>query len=69
MALENIPASVLNQIRQLIFSFLWSDMRGKQHYHLSNWESIAKPKCFGGWGLRNLELLNRALLEKNLWRV
>jgi hypothetical protein len=65
MALENILASVLNRIRQLIFSFLWSDMRGKKHYHLCRWESITKTKRFGGWGLRNLQLFNSIFVGKH----
>jgi hypothetical protein len=69
MALESILMSVLNRIRQLMFNFLWSGSSVKQHIHLCKWEIIAKPKIFGGWGIRNIYLFNRSLVENTLWRV
>jgi hypothetical protein len=51
MELASIPIFVLNKIRQLIFSFLWSGCSEKKHLHLSSWDSIARPKFLGGWGL------------------
>jgi hypothetical protein len=51
MALAAIPVSVLNKIRQIIFTFLWSGCSEKQHIHLCSWDFIARPKHLGGWGL------------------
>jgi hypothetical protein len=39
------------------------------HFHLCSWEVLAKPKSFGGWGLRNIYHFNRALAANSLWRV
>jgi len=36
--------------------------------HLCNWETIARPKKAGGWGLRNIFFLNNALAANTLWR-
>jgi hypothetical protein len=69
MALVAIPVSVLNKIRQLIYSFLWSGGSDKKHLHLSSWDSIARPKYLGGWGLRNIFLFSKALATNSLWRV
>jgi hypothetical protein len=69
MTLAAVPNSVLVKIRQLIFSFLWSGCSERKHMHLCNWETIAKPKKVGGWGLRNLFLFNKALAANTLWRV
>jgi hypothetical protein len=69
MALVVIPVSVLNKLRQLMFSFLWSRCSEKQHLHPCRWEKIAKPKLFGGWGLQNIFHFNRALVANSLWRV
>jgi hypothetical protein len=69
MALAVVPVSVLSKIRKLIFDFLWSG-GGKTHgIHLCSWETLAKPKHLGGWGLQNLFLFNRALATNSLWRV
>jgi hypothetical protein len=69
MALAHIPISVLHRIRKMMISFLWSGNKNKQSYHLSNWESITKPKLYGGWGLRNIFVFYRALATNTLWRA
>jgi hypothetical protein len=68
LALAHIPATVLNRIRKLVFSFLWSGNKKTSTFHLCNWETISKPKVFGGWGLRNIFCFSRALAAKSLWR-
>jgi hypothetical protein len=41
----------------------------KKHHHLCRWDSIAKPKLVGGWGLRNIFLFNKSLASNSLWHV
>jgi hypothetical protein len=67
--LENIPSSVLNKIRQVVFNFLWDGKRKKKGIHLCSWQIIARPKKHGGWGLRNLVSFSRAMVENTLWRA
>lgn len=38
-------------------------------YNLARWSLIAKPKNKGGWGIRDLNLFNKALASKSLWRA
>jgi hypothetical protein len=68
LALSNIPAMILQRIRQLIFGFLWTGCKKKKSFHLCNWNIIARPKLFGGWGLRNLLCFSRAMAANTLWR-
>jgi hypothetical protein len=63
-----VPVSVLEKLRQLIYTFLWSGCREKKRLHLCNWDSIARPKKVGGWGIKNLAFFNKSLAEKSLWR-
>lgn len=37
-------------------------------WHLRSWKSLYWAKTSGGWGLKNLELFNEAMLAKSLWR-
>jgi hypothetical protein len=60
MSLAIIPASVLNQIRKVMFSFLWNGCSNKFHFHLCKWESLAKPKIFGGWGFQKYPSLQQS---------
>jgi len=69
MALAHISSTVLNWICQLVFSFLWSGSKQKQNYHLCRWETLARPKKYGGSRLRNIFYFYRALATNTLWRV
>jgi hypothetical protein len=57
LALTNLPSQIIQKIRQLMFSFLWSGCNKKKKIHLCAWQFIARPKLHGGWGLRNLLVL------------
>jgi hypothetical protein len=37
--------------------------------HHCNWESLAKLKIQGGWGIRNIFKFNTTLAANSLWRV
>jgi hypothetical protein len=68
MSLATVPNSVLVKLCHLIFSFLWLGCSERKQSHLCNWETIARPKKVGGWGLRNISLFNKSLAAKTLWR-
>jgi hypothetical protein len=69
MALAAIPSTVLDKLGKLSYNFLWSSSSGYTRLHLSNWESLAKPKIKGGWGIQNLFHFNTALATNSLWHV
>jgi hypothetical protein len=69
MALATIPATVLAKLRRLTYNFLWSGNSDHSRQHLCNWESLAKPKLKGGWGIQNIYHFNKALAVNSLWRV
>ena len=62
MSLAWIPKGILEKARRICFRFLWS---GKHEANVTpwvRWENIAVPKGLGGWGLKNIFLL------QNPWR-
>jgi hypothetical protein len=69
MSLEIIPITVLNNLRKIMFNFLWKGNSDSKSFHLCKWERLTIPKCYGGWGLRNLIDFNKALAAHTLWRV
>jgi hypothetical protein len=69
LSIAHLPLSVLSNLRQLSFSFLWAGNKNIFKYHLCRWDLVSRPKIFGGWGLRNLNFFYRALATNMLWRV
>ena len=68
MALARISKSILDFIRKKTFNFLWKGKKERFAFHLVKWKSLSMPKCFGGWGLKNLFHFGMALSMKSLWR-
>jgi len=47
---------------------LWKEAKNPSGFHLASWSQIAKPKYKGDWGIRDLDLFNKALATKSMWR-
>lgn len=60
--------SVLSKIKSKIRRFFWGKEQVRYLAYL-RWEEIAKPKCLGGAGLRDLEAMNCSFMAKNLWKI
>lgn len=63
-----LPASILSKMASLAATFLWGGRSYQSKIHLVKWESIARPKKSGGWGLLHLPSFGKALLCKSLLR-
>ena len=68
LSLFTIPVSVARRIEKLQRNFLRGGMGDIQKYHLVSWDQICSPIPYGGLGVKNLILFNKALLGKWLWR-
>jgi len=68
LSLYKVPKSIMVGLRRRVTSFLWSGNGSDNKIHLARWDLLSKPKCDGGWGLKNLDRFSRALRMKSLWR-
>ena len=67
LSLIHIPKAVAKRIEKIQRDFLWGGrLEGK--VHLINWKVVCSPKEEGGLGIRKIDLLNKALLGKWVWR-
>lgn len=62
-----IPASVAEELEQLMRNFLWGSTAVKKKFHLLSWESMCLPLGWGGLDINILRDINISLLCKWLW--
>ena len=65
---SKFPVAVAKRLEKLQRNFLRGGGALEKTAHLVNWEVVCSGKGLGGLGLRNLSLMNKALLEKWIWR-
>ena len=64
------PKNVINNISKEIKKFLWQGGKvQRKKFHLVKWDTVKKPKCRGGLGIRDPEQMNKALGAKLIWRL
>ena len=68
MSMVRMPVIVAKRLEKLQRNFLWGGGALEKKAHLEKWEVVCTGKGLGGLGLRNLSLMNKALLGKWIWR-
>jgi len=63
------PKGVLEKINCFRSRFYWQSDQHKRKYRLAKWELMCQPKIQGGLGIHNLELQNKCLLSKWLYKL
>lgn len=57
----------MNKVQSLCSSFLWLDKDFSSKKACVAWDKLALPFCFGGLGVINLLVWNKACMVKHLW--
>jgi len=69
MALTWIPKGILNRLQHICSRFLWKGQQPGRLFAWVKWDTIARPKRWGGWGIKRLDLFSRALAAKLGWQL
>jgi hypothetical protein len=64
-----VPRGVLEKIDYYRSRFYWQCEQHKKKYRLTRWNIICQPKEQGGLGIQNIDVQNRCLLSKWLFRL
>ena len=64
-----LPKGVLNKLDYFRSRFFWQGDSEKRKYRLAKWSVVCRPKDQGGLGVHDLEVKNRALLGKWLFKL
>ena len=68
MSLLRMPREVKLRLEKIQRDFLWGGGALEKRPHFVKWAVVCTHKKIGGLGIRNLSILNRALLCKWSWR-
>ena len=68
LSLFRMPKLVAKRLEKLQRDFLWGGGSLERKIHLIYWEVVCTQKEKGGLGIRKIDLLNKALLGKWIWR-
>ncbi|XP_022682391.1 uncharacterized protein LOC111257326 [Setaria italica] len=69
MSFFRIPKGVLKRLDYYRSRFFWQCDEYKKKYRLAKWSILCVPKSVGGLGISNLEVQNRCLLSKWLFKL
>eukprot|EP00253_Pinus_taeda_P008270 PITA_08270 len=69
MDLTWIPKGILYRLQHICSRFLWAGQKPRRLFAWVRWDTIAKPKSWGGWGIKKLDLFSKALAAKLGWQL
>ena len=64
-----IAKEILKKINYYSSRFFWQNEQHKKKYRLVKWSILCQPKEQGGLSIQNLELQNKSLLSKWLFKL
>eukprot|EP00253_Pinus_taeda_P017096 PITA_17096 len=64
-----VPKGVLEKIRRICYRFLWAGSKESSVLPWVAWDKLARPKEWGGWGLKRLPEFSLSLAAKSGWRL
>jgi hypothetical protein len=64
-----LPKGVLEKLDYYISCFFWQCDEHKKKYRLAKWSILRMPKSVGGLGIIDLEVQNKCLFSKWLFKL
>eukprot|EP00253_Pinus_taeda_P026386 PITA_26386 len=69
VSLTWVPKGILEKIGRICNRFLWVGSKEDSVLPWVAWEKVARPKEWGGWGIKDLPAFGPSLVAKLGWRI
>jgi len=64
-----VPKGILEKIRRICSGFLWAGAKEESVLPWITWDKVARPKEWGGWGIKDLNAFTASLEAKVGWKI